>query len=132
MKNKDDRELLHFSNSLEMGSVLFFLALFLRNIFGYLYIYAWLAILILQFLAESLIFHAPIQYGTDKVSMVVLLILATVIQMISDWLSFRKRRSWQDDQSTYKVYHHNGHVAEWVNTKASEIKPGNVFRLSPG
>lgn len=115
-----------------MSSVLFYLALFLRNIFGYLYVYAWLAIIIFQFVAEQMILKMKIQYGTDKASMIVLLVLAICVQIISDWLSFRKRRQWTEDDTLYRLYHHNGHMAEWINTKASEIKAGNIYKLQPG
>ena len=110
---------MHYNNSLKIGSFIFFLALFLRNIFGHIYIYSWVAIIVLQFICEQLLLNMPIQYGTDKTSMIVFLVLAVVIQIIADWLSFRKRSHWEDNDSIHRVYHHNGAVAEWVNTKAS-------------
>ena len=114
---------------MELGTVLFFLVLFFRNLFGHLYIYTWVAIIVLQFLAESMILKMPIQYGTDKITMIVLLVLAIIIQVIADWLAIRKRRMWHDEQHTFRLYHHNGHVAEWVNTKTADIKAGNVYRV---
>lgn len=123
---------MHFSNSLEVSSLLFVLALLFRNVFGYLYIYAWLAIIIFQFVAEKAILGMPIQYGVDKTSMIVLLVLAVTVQILADWLSFRKRRHWQENTTAYRLYHHNGHLAEWVNTRASDIKAGNVFKVEPG
>lgn len=115
-----------------MSSVLFYLALFFRNIFGYLYIYAWLLIIIFHFLAEQIVLNMPIQYGTDKASMIVLLVLAITVQILVDWLSFRNRRKWTENDTLYRMYHHNGHMAEWINTKASEIKAGNIYKLQPG
>ncbi len=123
---------MHYNNSLKIGSFIFILALFLRNIFGYIYIYSWISIIVLQFISEQLLLNMPIQYGTDKTAMIVFLVLAVIIQIIADWLSFRKRSIWEDNSSIHRVYHHNGEVAEWVNTKASEIKGGNIYKLSPG
>jgi len=37
-----------------------------------------------------------IQYGVDKAAMLILLLLAIIIQIICDVLSFRKRNKWQD------------------------------------
>lgn len=74
----------------------------------------------------------PIQYGADKVSMIVLLVNAIVIQLISDWLSFRKRSKWQDNNSIYRIYYNNGEIGEWINTKAIDIKAGNIYKLSKG
>ena len=86
----------------------------------------------LQFVSENILIKLPDQYGNDKVTLIVLLVLVIIVQIISDWLGFRKRRHWDENNHQYRIYHHNGHVAEWVHTKASEIKAGNIFKLQPG
>jgi hypothetical protein len=50
--------------------------------------------------------------------MIVLLVIAVILQFIADLLALRKRRQWEDNQNSYQVYHHNGHLAEWTNHKA--------------
>jgi hypothetical protein len=50
--------------------------------------------------------------------MIVLLVIAIIIQLIADLLSVGKRRNWEENKLSYKVYHHNGKMAEWVNVKA--------------
>jgi len=72
------------------------------------------------------------QYSHDKVSLIVLLILAMIVQVVADWLTFRKRRQWKEPEHAYRLYHHNGHLAEWVNTQAKDIKAGNIFKVQPG
>ena len=74
----------------------------------------------------------PIQYGTDKASMIVLLAISIMVHIICDWLSFRKRSKWQDNNNFYKIYYNHGEIGEWVNTKATDIKAGNIYKLSKG
>lgn len=71
-----------------------------------------------QSIAENLIIKRPIQYGTEKSLMIILLVVAIIIQFVADLLAVRKRRQWEDNKNSYKVYHHNGHLAEWTNHKA--------------
>jgi hypothetical protein len=73
---------------------------------------------VLQFVAESTFLYAPIQYGAQKKGLIVLVVVAIALQLLADWLSVRKRRIWDENRSSYKVYHHNGRMAEWVNIKA--------------
>jgi len=54
------------------------------------------------------------------------------VQVVADWLTFRKRRQWKEPEHAYRLYHHNGHLAEWVNTLAKDIKAGNIFKVQPG
>jgi magnesium-transporting ATPase (P-type) len=124
--------LLHFNNSLKIGTFLYTLALFFRNIFGHLYIYAWIALIVLQSIAENVLMKTPIQYGNDKGGVIVLLVLSVMVQTAADWLSFRKRRIWEENGHVYRMYHHNGHLAEWVNTTGAEIKAGNIYMVYPG
>ena len=104
----------------------------MRNVFGYLYIYGWLALIVLLFVEEYIFVKLPDQYGHDKVALIVILVLAIILQTVADWLGFRKRRQWNENNENYKVYHHNGQMAEWVNTQGSQIKAGNIFKLQPG
>ena len=86
--------MLFFNNSLQTSSFLFVLALLMRNIFGYLYIYGWVGIIVLQFVEEYILIKLPDQYGHDKASLIVLLALSVILQTVADWLTFRKRRLW--------------------------------------
>jgi hypothetical protein len=52
----------------------------------------------------------PIQYGPDKLSMIVLIVIAFVLELICGWLSFRKRSKWQDNNSIYRIYYNNGEI----------------------
>ena len=70
------------------------LALLMRNVFGYLYIYGWVGIIALIFVMEYVILKMPDQYGHDKVTLILLLFLCVALQTVTDWLSFRKRRHW--------------------------------------
>ena len=92
-----EKEILHFSNSLKVTRALFFTALLFRNLCAELYIYAWAAVLLLQLFAERLLFQKDIQYGTDKTSMLVLLVAAIAMQVLCDTLSYRRRNKWQDN-----------------------------------
>lgn len=106
--------------------------LMLRNVLTYFYIYAWIAVVVLQFIAESTFLNGPIQYGTNKVGAILILIIAIVLQLVADIFAVRKRRNWSENTNFYKVYHHNGRNAEWVNIKAHEIKPGHIYTVVPG
>lgn len=88
--------------------------------------------IVLQFVAENLLLDGIIQYGTSKVGMIIMVILAIIIQIISEIISLRKRRSWEENRNSYRVYHHNGHMAEWANVRAHELKPGHVYKIQAG
>lgn len=45
------KEILYFNNSIEVSKALFFIIVALRNIFSYFYIYAWVGIIVLQFIS---------------------------------------------------------------------------------
>lgn len=81
-------------NSISVGGSLLFFALVLRNVFSYFYIYAWIGIIVLQFVAERTFLYAPIQYGAQKKGLIVLVVIAIALQLVADWLSVRKRRLW--------------------------------------
>lgn len=86
--------MLFFNNSLITGNFLFLLALFMRNLFGYLYIYGWVAVIALIFVQEYVLVKMADQYGHDKATLIVLLVFAVAMQTVADWLGFRKRRHW--------------------------------------
>jgi magnesium-transporting ATPase (P-type) len=92
----------------------------------------WIAILVLQSIAENSTLNGPIQYGSQKKGLIVLVVVAVIIQLIADCLAVRKRRGWEENRMSYKVYHHNGKMAEWVNVKAHEIQPGHLYKVVPG
>jgi hypothetical protein len=76
---------------------LFFIILILRNIFTYLYIYLWIGIIVIQFIAEKILLNGPIQYGTEKVPIILLIIIAVAIQMFADIFSvYKRRRTWSE------------------------------------
>lgn len=108
MMKGGEKEINHFSNSLKSSRALFLLALFFRNLFGSLYIYCWVGLLVLQLLAEQLLFKMNIQYGIDKLPMLILLVFAIIIQILCDGLSFRKRNKWQENNEVVRIYHNNG------------------------
>ena len=94
IKNKTEKELIYFSNSLKVGSILTFLSILFRNFFTYFYVWACVALILLQFFMEKILLEMPIQYATDKVSIIVVLLIALILQTVFDWLAFRKRRHW--------------------------------------
>lgn len=85
---------MHFDNSIAVGNGLFLGVLMLRNVFTYFYVYAWVAIIVLQFIAEGTFLKGPIQYGTNKVGVIVILIVAIILQLVADIFAVRKRRNW--------------------------------------
>lgn len=132
LRNQEDKDYLHFDNSLQTGTALFTVALLLRNTLGQLWVWAWLLVILLHFIAEGMLFKRPIQYSNDRVALIVLLLLAMGVQILADWLGFRKRRQWKDPEEKYRLYHHNGHLAEWVLTPARDIKAGHIYKVQPG
>lgn len=85
---------MHFDNTLTVGNGLFLAVLMLRNVFTYFYIYTWIAVIVLQFIAESTFLKGPIQYGNNKAGVIVILIVAIVLQLVADIFAVRKRRNW--------------------------------------
>jgi len=79
---------------------------------GYFYVYLWVGVLVLQFVAERTFLNGEIQYGTNKTPMIIIIILGLIIQVISDVLSvYKRRKSWSENRDNYQVYHHNGKMA---------------------
>jgi len=66
----------------------------LRNVFGYLYIWLWVAVILLQMVMEGVVIKAAIQYGMSTTLHIVLLVIAVVVQSLADAFSIRKRRVW--------------------------------------
>ena len=64
-----------------------------------------------MFVQEYVILKEADQYGHDKVTLILMLAVSVALQTVADWLTFRKRRHWEDEYHNYKIYHHNGHVA---------------------
>jgi len=124
--------MLFYNNSVKVSSFLFINMLVFRNVFTYAYIYAWIAVIILQVVAENQLLGGPIQYGSSITVNIILIIIAVIIQVISDFIILKKRRDWQENTNLYQVYHHNGQMAEWVNFHAQEICPGHVYKVLPG
>ena len=93
---------MHFDNSITVGNGLFLGVLVLRNVFTYFYIYAWIAVVVLQFIAESTFLKGPIQYGTNKVGIIVIIIVAILLQLVADIFAVRKRRNWSKNTNVYK------------------------------
>ena len=98
MRAQGERDILFFNNSLITSSFLHIFTLIMRNLFGYLYIYGWLTLIVLLFVEEYILVSLPDQYGHDKAALVVLLLLAIILQTVADWMGFRKRRQWSENK----------------------------------
>jgi hypothetical protein len=87
--------MIFYNNSLKVSPLLFINVLLLRSLFTYAYIYAWTAVIILQIVAENNFLGRPIQYGSSTTLNIILIIIAVIIQLISDIIILRKRRDWK-------------------------------------
>lgn len=105
-----------YDNQLKVSSLLGVLAV-LASILTRLEVIVWAIIVILSFIADGGIF-SNMQYSVDPFVLLGLLLAAIVIDFIMSLLAVRKRRQFNDSETSYKVYYHNGHTAEWVMTKA--------------
>ena len=63
-----------------------------------------------------------------------LFLVAIIFDCLFEFLSIRKRRSWKDKcaDTRYKVYHYENNHAEWIPTDSTSLKPGSIYKVSPG
>ena len=91
----------------------------------------WVAAVVISWVIDS-----NEQYKANRYILLALLLVHIVLGMFLQYQSGKGRRDWPTSAETmkFKVYHYDleHNTAEWVQTEASELRPGNIYKIPMG